>query len=135
MEGVISSGPLDDLINHLSTENFDQNFTFSFLLSSRLFIRPHELLGKLLLSVPESEPLDHIVDLIKFWTKIFPYDFRDERIMYHVKHIVARSANTLLGDVVSEILRALLSRLTDLESHEEELRACQSSIEKVLLVF
>lgn len=67
-----------------------QEFVFSFLLSSRLFIRPHDLLGRLLLNVPEEEPLDRLVALLSIWTNTFPYDFRDERIMCHVKHIVAR---------------------------------------------
>lgn len=69
-----------------------QDYIFSFLLSSRLFVRPHELLGKLLSSVPDTEParLDCLVGLLRIWTKTFPYDFRDERIMCHVKHIVAR---------------------------------------------
>jgi hypothetical protein len=67
-----------------------KEYVFSFLLSSRLFIRPFELLGKLLANSPEPEPLDGLVDLLTYWTRVFPYDFRDERIMNHVKHIVAR---------------------------------------------
>lgn len=67
-----------------------QEYIFSFLLSSRLFVRPHELLGRLLAGVPELEPLDRLVGLLGIWTNTFPYDFRDERIMCHVKHIVAR---------------------------------------------
>lgn len=42
-----------------------------------------------------------------------------------------RCANTDLGDVVSELLSALLNRLTELEQHEEKLRACQSNINEV----
>lgn len=34
-----------------------------------------------------------------------------------------RCANNELNDIVSELLCALLSRLTDLEQHEEDLRA------------
>lgn len=67
-----------------------QEFIFSFLLSSRLFLRPHELLGKLLSSVPDSESLESLVALLAEWTQKFPYDYRDERMMGHVKHIVAR---------------------------------------------
>ncbi|KAM7351251.1 uncharacterized protein ACRADG_004176 [Cochliomyia hominivorax] len=48
-------------------------------------------------------------------------------MMSHVKHIVARCSNTRLEAIVSEILSALLKRLTDLERHEEELRSCQTS--------
>lgn len=65
--------------------------------------------------MPEPEPLDRLVAVLKLWTNTFPYDFRDERMMNHVKHIVARCADTSLGDSVSEQLCALLNRLTDLE--------------------
>lgn len=48
-----------------------QNFVFSFLLSSRIFIQPHELLGKLIESVPENdESLERLVVLMKEWTKV-----------------------------------------------------------------
>ena len=100
-----------------------QEFLFSFLLSSRIFIRPHELLGKLMETVPViDESLGHIVGVIGIWTKTFPYDFRDERIMNHVKHIVARCADTTLGDTMSDLLSALLIKLTDLEKHEDEMK-------------
>lgn len=69
---------------------FQQEYVFSFLLSCRFFIRTHELLGKFLAMVPDPEPLDRLVPLLAVWTKMFPYDFRDERMMNHVKHIVAR---------------------------------------------
>ncbi|XP_067625318.1 uncharacterized protein [Eurosta solidaginis] len=133
INGRIASGPLDSLIEVLVPKNridFDKEFIFSFLLSSRLFLRPHELLGKLLSSVPESESLESLVALLAEWTQKFPYDYRDEQMMSHVKHIVARCSNTNLEGVVSEILSALLKQLTDLERHEEDLRACQSTNEK-----
>ncbi|XP_039952105.1 uncharacterized protein LOC120769265 isoform X1 [Bactrocera tryoni] len=133
INGRIVSGPLDSLIEVLVPKNridFDKEFIFSFLLSSRLFLRPHELLGKLLSSVPDSESLESLVALLAEWTQKFPYDYRDERMMGHVKHIVARCSNTNLEGVVSEILSALLKQLTDLERHEEDLRACQSTTEK-----
>lgn len=132
--GHIVSGPLDTLIDLVMPSNLneiDRDFIFSFLLSSRFFIRPYEILGRLLTSIPEGESLERLVEVLKFWTKTFPYDFRDERVMGHVKHIVAKCADTGLENEVSELLRALLTRLTDLERHEEELRACQSSNEKV----
>ncbi|XP_037960568.1 uncharacterized protein LOC119689743 [Teleopsis dalmanni] len=134
INGRIVSGPLDSLVEVLVPKkliDFDKEFIFSFLLSSRLFLRPHELLGKLLSLVPDSdESLESLVALLAEWTNKFPYDYRDERMMNHVKHIVARCSNTQLEAVVSEILSALLKRLTDLEKHEEELRACQTNTEK-----
>ncbi|EDS28262.1 guanyl-nucleotide exchange factor [Culex quinquefasciatus] len=91
--GNIVSGPLESLIDLLMPANgddLDQEYVFSFLLSCRFFIRTHELLGKLLETLPEPEPLGRMVPLLAVWTKKFPYDFRDERMMNHVKHIVAR---------------------------------------------
>lgn len=131
---IIISGPLYELILHLLPKQndflLDTNYVFSFILSSRLFINPNDLLGKLLSSVPEFEPLDRCVALIKFWSKTFPYDFRDETIMFHVKHIVAKCADTRLENEVSELLRALLCRLTELEHHEEKLRYYQTYTNK-----
>lgn len=40
-----------------------------------------------------------------------------------------------MGDVVSELLSALLNRLTELEQHEKELRACQSLMDEVRNIF
>uniref|UniRef100_A0A182TER1 N-terminal Ras-GEF domain-containing protein n=1 Tax=Anopheles melas TaxID=34690 RepID=A0A182TER1_9DIPT len=128
--GTIVSGPLESLIDLLmpgNVEEFDQEYVFSFLLSARFFIRSFELLGKLLESIPEPEPLERIVPLLGVWTRMFPYDFRDERMMNHVKHIVARCADTKLANVVPQLLCALLARLTELENHEEELRSYQST--------
>ncbi|XP_050077438.1 ras-GEF domain-containing family member 1B isoform X2 [Anopheles maculipalpis] len=130
--GTIVSGPLESLIDLLmpgNVEEFDQDYVFSFLLSARFFIRSYELLGKLLETIPEPEPLERIVPLLGVWTRMFPYDFRDERMMNHVKHIVARCADTKLANVVPQLLCALLARLTELENHEEELRSYQSTVD------
>ncbi|XP_041452224.1 uncharacterized protein LOC111071809 isoform X4 [Drosophila obscura] len=139
INGRIVSGPLDSLIEALIPKNvidLDKEFVFSFLLSSRLFLRPYELLGKLLDSVPESKCLESLVALLAEWTMKFPYDYRDERMMSHVKHIVARCSNSHLEADVSQTLSALLKRLTDLERHEADLRACQqtnSTTEKIVV--
>ncbi|XP_070064943.1 ras-GEF domain-containing family member 1B-like [Drosophila virilis] len=58
-------------------------FLFSFLLLSRLYLRPQKLLGKLLDSVPER--LETLVALLTEWTAKYPYDYRDERMMNHLK--------------------------------------------------
>ncbi|XP_055916859.1 uncharacterized protein LOC129949429 [Eupeodes corollae] len=137
VDGKIVSGPLESLVDILVPKNVDEldkDFVFSFILSSRLFLRPHELLGKLLSSVPDSGSLATLAALLAEWTHRFPYDFRDERIMSHVKHIVSRCSNTGLEELVSEILSALLKRLTELEKHEGDLRACQSNTDKIDLI-
>jgi len=49
-----------------------------------------------------------------------------------VKHIVSRcGANTRLGDEMSEMLSALLIKLTDLSQHEEEMKSYKKSLDEV----
>jgi len=48
-DGILLSGPLSSLIQHLvpTTDYYpDQAYLFAFILSSRLFVKPHELLAK-----------------------------------------------------------------------------------------
>uniref|UniRef100_T1GJ49 Ras-GEF domain-containing protein n=1 Tax=Megaselia scalaris TaxID=36166 RepID=T1GJ49_MEGSC len=114
-----------ELINFLlptSNQKINKDLVFSVLLSTRFFIKPHDLMGVLLSNVPELENMDSLIDLLKLWTEMFPYDFRDERIMNHVKHIASKFSNTSLENLISEVLSALLICLTDLENHEKELR-------------
>lgn len=130
--GMILNCSLETLITMLIPQNsmkIEKGFVFSILLSSRIFIQPHDLLQKLIKSVPENdESLERVVDLIEEWTKRFPYDFRCEKIMSIVKHIVARSsANKQLSGRMSDILSALLAKLTDLSKHEEEMKMYKKS--------
>lgn len=49
-----------------------------------------------------------------------------------VKNIVARcGADTQLGDKMSDILSALLIKLTDLSQHEEEMKSYKKSLDEV----
>lgn len=49
-----------------------------------------------------------------------------------VKHIVARcGADTQLGDRMSDILSALLIKLTDLSQHEEEMKSYKRPLDEV----
>lgn len=49
-----------------------------------------------------------------------------------VKHIVARcESNTRLSDRMSEILSALLIKLTDLSQHEEEMKSFKRPLDEV----
>lgn len=48
-DGILLSGPLSSLVQHLvpTTDYYpDQAYLFAFILSSRLFVKPHELLAK-----------------------------------------------------------------------------------------
>ncbi|XP_075217939.1 ras-GEF domain-containing family member 1B-like [Lycorma delicatula] len=68
--------------------------------------------------------LPSVVDLLKKWTERFPYDFRDDRVMAHVRNVthLCVSLEASIRDEVSIILQTLLDRLTELENHEERLQ-------------
>ncbi|XP_055922024.1 ras guanine nucleotide exchange factor M-like [Eupeodes corollae] len=174
-DGNLISGPLDALIAHMvpSAQYYpDRSFIFSFLLSARLFIRPHELLARIsetwenqeqqqivqssIDTVDEKYSSHHqpqsmceggtksqmyqfadeqmhqkamksaqnCIQLLSEWIDTFPYDFRDERLMQHVR-ILARKCvyiDNNLGKTVSSILQQLVQRLTVLEKYEEFLQ-------------
>ncbi|KAH8379903.1 hypothetical protein KR009_007955 [Drosophila setifemur] len=70
----------------------------------------------------------HCIRLLSEWIEIFPYDFRDERLMQQVR-ILARKCvyiDNSLGKQVSRILQLLVSRLTALEQYEEFLQTLSS---------
>lgn len=72
----------------------DRAYLFAFLLSSRLFIKPHDLLAKVRSLCETQQGLgnttntgsggnhgqarfaEHMVQLLAEWTETFPYDFR-----------------------------------------------------------
>lgn len=45
---------------------------------------------------------------------------------YYTSFFINRCAETELNETVSQLLCALLKRLTDLERHEQYLRSCQT---------
>ncbi|EAT47253.1 AAEL001604-PA [Aedes aegypti] len=57
------------------------SYLFAFLLSARLFIKPHELLQQACDICHQQQQLN----LLSEWIETFPYDFRDERVMQHVR--------------------------------------------------
>lgn len=68
----------------------DRAYLFAFLLSSRLFIKPHDLLARVrtlsetqqgfgtsgAVSPALTRFTEHLVQLLAEWTETFPYDFR-----------------------------------------------------------
>lgn len=120
----------------------DKSYLFAFLLSARLFIRPHELLAKIsqlcdiqqrLTPLNQPQPTSgtqelsrfamHFVQLLTEWIETFPYDFRDERLMQHVRSMTQKCINVdgNLRKDVSAMLQNLLHRLTVLDQYEEHL--------------
>ncbi|XP_022165908.1 flocculation protein FLO11-like [Myzus persicae] len=142
-DGILLSGPLSSLVQHLvpTTDYYpDQAYLFAFILSSRLFVKPHELLAKVVavchaqqrLGDPVSVALNphhkdqlsrfvpRLVQLLAEWTDKFPYDFRDERVMAHVREITHQcvSVEPAVRHQVSAMLQTLLHRLTALDKYE-----------------
>ncbi|XP_046352555.1 ras-GEF domain-containing family member 1B-like isoform X1 [Haliotis rufescens] len=139
-DGNLLSGSLEALIQHLvPTGDYypDRTYIFAFLLSSRLFIRPHNLLGEVCQVCIFQQNLandridknslgkfgTHIVSLLSEWTELFPYDFRDERMMKHLKDITQRVVKIYpeLRKDISALMHNLLSRLSRLQKFEDVL--------------
>nr|CAD7593738.1 unnamed protein product [Timema genevievae] len=144
--GNLVSGSLDALVQHMvPTADYypDRAYLFAFLLSSRLFIKPHELLGEVCELCDQQQKLGdkhgpakerlgrfvpHLVQLLAEWTETFPYDFRDERVMAHVRSLTQKCVTIEPGvrKEVSTLLQNLLHRLTTLEKYEEFLHRVNS---------
>ncbi|XP_028049980.1 uncharacterized protein LOC105832483 [Monomorium pharaonis] len=138
-DGNLVSGSLEALVQHMvPTEEYypDRAYLFAFLLSARLFIKPHELLGEVCALCEHQQNLNgeggkerlhrfvpRLVQLLAEWTETFPYDFRDERVMGHVRSITQKVAavDAAARQEVSALLQNLLVRLTALERYEEGL--------------
>ncbi|XP_053726718.1 ras-GEF domain-containing family member 1B-A [Synchiropus splendidus] len=139
-DNKLVSGSLEALVCHLvPTPDYypDRSFIFTFLLSSRLFLPPHELMTRVGHLFTESQrPADShaskarmrrvapkIVQLLTEWTEMFPYDFRDERMMQSLKELTLNLAG---GDEVyrtslSHMSQGLIRRLTVLNQYQEAL--------------
>uniref|UniRef100_A0A7N8Y6F8 RasGEF domain family member 1B n=1 Tax=Mastacembelus armatus TaxID=205130 RepID=A0A7N8Y6F8_9TELE len=129
------SGSLEALIHHLvPTMDYypDRTYIFTFLLSSRLFIHPYELMSKVChlcmeqqrLSDPQADKIaPKILQLLTEWTETFPYDFRDERMMRSLKELTHRlaSGDEVYRKAVSQMSQGLIRRLTVLSQYEEAL--------------
>lgn len=122
------------------TESYypDRAYLFAFLLSARLFIKPHDLLARVRALGEQQQGLgdgsvsggpqqarfaEKMVQLLAEWTEQFPYDFRDERMMEHVRKVTQQccAINSSLRTNVSLLLHNLHPRLTALEEYEKSL--------------
>lgn len=91
--GNLISGQLENLIHLMTPTNEyypDKNYLFTFLLCSRLFMPPANLLRKLVDNCKfvieqnkdnEREVFKKFVQLLLDWSKLFPYDFKDKMMM------------------------------------------------------
>ncbi|XP_051924951.1 ras-GEF domain-containing family member 1B-A isoform X2 [Hippocampus zosterae] len=134
------SGSLEALIRHLlPTVDYypDRTYIFTFLLSSRLFVHPYELMSKVChlcveqqrLGDPQAEKIrlrkiaPKILQLLTEWTETFPYDFRDDRMMRSLKDLTHRlsTGDEIYRKAASQLSQGLIRRLTVLSQYEEAL--------------
>ncbi|KAK2491556.1 hypothetical protein MC885_005368 [Smutsia gigantea] len=140
------SGSLEALIQHLvpNVDYYpDRTYIFTFLLSSRLFMHPYELMAKVChlcvehqrLSDPNSDKnqirkiAPKILQLLTEWTETFPYDFRDERMMRNLKDLAHRiaSGEETYRKNVQQMIQSLIRKLAALTQYEEVLAKISST--------
>ncbi|XP_067588715.1 ras-GEF domain-containing family member 1C isoform X5 [Pseudorca crassidens] len=109
LDGAPSSASLDTLIEQLVPKADyypEKAYIFTFLLSSRLFIEPQELLARVCHLCIEQQQLDKpvldkaqvrkfgpkLLQLLAEWTETFPRDFQEESTISHLKDVVGRIA-------------------------------------------
>jgi hypothetical protein len=141
-DGNLLSGSLEALIQHMVPTDIyypDRAYLFAFLLSSRLFIKPHDLLARVRSLCETQQGLgsatgggshpgqarfaEHLVQILAEWTETFPYDFRDERVMQYVRTITQQccAINPSIRTNVSSLSHNLFQRLSALEQYEKTL--------------
>ncbi|KAF7655506.1 hypothetical protein LDENG_00054970 [Lucifuga dentata] len=141
-DNSLVSASLEALIQHLvPTVDYypDRSYVFTFLLSSRVFLHPYELMTRVChLCVEQQRSGDALLDKIRLrevapklvqllteWTETFPYDFRDERMMRCLKdmtHHVAR-ADEYSWRAMQQMTQRLIKRLSALGQYEEAVAA------------
>ncbi|PIO31343.1 hypothetical protein AB205_0013290, partial [Aquarana catesbeiana] len=101
-----------------------RTYIFTFLLSSRLFLHPFELMAKVCHVCIEQQRLNEpgtdkshirkiapkILQLLTEWTETFPYDFRDERMMRNLKDTAHRITH---GDEYEELIAKINAQSAD----------------------
>ncbi|XP_032987232.1 ras-GEF domain-containing family member 1A isoform X3 [Rhinolophus ferrumequinum] len=135
-DGRLISGSLEALMEHLvPTVDYypDRTYIFTFLLSSRVFVPPHDLLARVgHICLEQRQQLEagsekaklksfsaKIVQLLKEWTEAFPYDFQDEKAMAELKAITHRvtqcdeesgTVKKAIGQMMQGLLLSLAAR-------------------------
>uniref|UniRef100_A0A3Q2PE96 RasGEF domain family, member 1Bb n=1 Tax=Fundulus heteroclitus TaxID=8078 RepID=A0A3Q2PE96_FUNHE len=148
-DNSLVSASLEALIQHLvPTVDYypDRSYVFTFLLSSRLFLHPYELMTRVChLCVEQQRSGDALLDKIRFrevapklvqllteWTETFPYDFRDDRMMRCLKDMTLHVAR---GDEYSwramqQMTQRLIKRLSALGQYEEAVAALNAAAQE-----
>ncbi|XP_074948503.1 LOW QUALITY PROTEIN: ras-GEF domain-containing family member 1B [Phalacrocorax aristotelis] len=147
------SRSLEALIQHL-VPNVDycpdRTYIFTFLLSSRLFMHPYELMAKVCYLCTEQQRLSEpgldknqvqkiapkTLQLLTEWTKTFPYAFRDECMMRNLKELAQRiaSGDKMYGKNVQQLLQNLIQKLATASPYEEVLAKINATFTDRLMV-
>ncbi|XP_058155198.1 ras-GEF domain-containing family member 1A isoform X6 [Dasypus novemcinctus] len=146
-DGRLISGSLEALMEHLvPTVDYypDRTYIFTFLLSSRVFIPPHDLLARVgQMCLEQRQQLEagaekaklkafsaKIVQLLKEWTEAFPDDFQGEKAMAELKTITHRvtqydeengTVKRAIAQMTQNLLLSLAAR-SQLQELREKLR-------------
>lgn len=153
---MILSGSLDELIHEfVPRAHFvaGENYQFSFLLASRLFVTPNRLLGEIYRRADQlAHMLSHeshpsfalnMVQMLSHWMVWFPSDFRDESMLSKVRQLVKLIIEWHSGceTKLNQLMQTLTGHLSAIDRHEkylEKLKAaenhtsCQHSINDFL---
>ncbi|MGH0177428.1 UNVERIFIED_CONTAM: hypothetical protein FKN15_075124, partial [Acipenser sinensis] len=152
-DNSLVSGSLEALIQHLvpSVDYYpDRTYIFTFLLSSRLFIHPSELMAKVCQLCVEQQRLNEpgtdkgrlrkiapkILQLLTEWTETFPYDFRDEKMMQSLKELMHKiaSGDEIYRKTVQQMTQSLIRKLTTLSQYEDVLVKINATVTDRLTV-
>ncbi|NWZ20757.1 RGF1C protein, partial [Asarcornis scutulata] len=153
-DGNLTSASLDALIQHLipTTDYYPEKaYIFTFLLSSRLFIEPHELLSRVCHKCIEQQRLDDpvldkarirkfgpkILQLLTEWTETFPYDFQEERMIGHLKDMIHRIApcDEAYWKKMNQLLQTLNQKLATLSHGQEGIVKISAAVSDKLVAF
>ncbi|PAA56800.1 hypothetical protein BOX15_Mlig027185g2, partial [Macrostomum lignano] len=132
-ENRLVSGSLDALIDlFLPCADVapDPAYSFTFLLTSRLFVAPADLLFELSqchLAMPHGQErrrlVEHSLALLDQWTKLFPYDFLGRKMSEVLRALCESLAreSTDASKRLADLTASLLARLTAAAQAEAEL--------------
>ncbi|XP_045146199.1 ras-GEF domain-containing family member 1A isoform X2 [Echinops telfairi] len=132
-DGHLISGSLEALVEHLvPTVDYypDKTYIFTFLLTSRVFIPPNDLLARVgRLCLAQRQQLEagpdqakrksfsvKTVQLLKEWTEAFPCDFQEEKAMAELRaitHCITQrdEENSTVKKAVTQMTQKLLLSL------------------------
>jgi len=132
---TIESGNLDELIHEfVPRAHFvpSEDYQFTFLLASRLFLTPNRLFSEVyrradqlghMLSHAESHPIfaSNMVQMLSQWMVWFPSDFQDESMLNKVRQMVKLIVqwHPESESKLNKLLQTLMTHLTAIEKHEK----------------